>query len=408
MTGPFLHPYAKPSRADSEYLKIVRGHGSTVWDANGKRYIDAMASLWYANVGYGRQEIADAVAAQMSAIAAFQCFEPFSNEPAEALCARIAAFAPMADPRVFLTSSGSEAVDSAMKIARIAQVRAGHPERTVIVTRGRAYHGVTYGGLSAQGLPANQEGFGPFVEGIVNIAPDDIEAMASFMADHGQHVAAIMTEPVQGAGGVFPPADGYLAALRKLADQHGAYLIFDEVISAFGRLGEWFGAQHFAVTPDLITFAKGVTSGYIPLGGVVVNRAICDVLENDPKWMFRHGHTYSGHPTACAAALANLDIIDNEKLAERAFAIGDRLFSGMRSLAADGLLRAVRSEVAVGATVLAEGVDAFATRDALLVAGIISRAVNPETLAWCPPLVITDAEIDQVVDALQRCMTNAA
>ena len=153
--------------------------------------------------------------------AAFHCFEPFTNTPADAAAERIRALSPHPDGRVFLTSSGSEAVDSAMKLARIAQVRAGHPERTVIVTRGRAYHGVTYGGLSAQGLPANQEGFGPFVDDVVNIAPDDLEAMALFMADHGARVAAIMTEPVQGAGGVYPPHEGYLAGLRRLADQHG-------------------------------------------------------------------------------------------------------------------------------------------------------------------------------------------
>ncbi len=399
-TGAFLHPYAKPTRLQTDFIRVVRGTGSTVTDSAGKTYIDAMASLWYANVGYGQPSIADAVANQMHSIAAYHCFEPFSNEPAEAVCERLAQHAPFANARVFLTSSGSEAVDSAMKLARIAQVRRGHPERTVIVTRGRAYHGVTYGGLSAQGLPANQEGFGPFVEGVVNLPPDDIEAMALFMAEHGHTVAAIMTEPVQGAGGVFPPTPDYLAGLRRLADQHDTLLIFDEVICAFGRLGHWFGAEHFQVTPDLITFAKAVTSGYIPLGGVIANRRVCDALESDPNWMLRHGHTYSGHPTACAAALANLDIIEHQNLFARAPQLGDRIFDGFESLQRDGLLREVRREVAVGATVLAEGRDAFATRDALLHAGVITRAVNPETLTWCPPLVITDKEIDTVVDAL--------
>jgi putrescine---pyruvate transaminase len=403
-TGAFLHPYAKPTRLQGDFIRIVRGKGAVVVDSDGKEYIDAMASLWYANVGYGQQRITDAVTQQMHDIAAFHCFEPFSNAPAEAICERIAAHAPFDDGRVFLTSSGSEAVDSAMKLARIAQVRRGHPERTVIVTRGRAYHGVTYGGLSAQGLPANQEGFGPFVDGIVNLPPDDIEATALFMAEHGHTVAAIMTEPVQGAGGVFPPAPEYLAGLRRLADQHDALLIFDEVICAFGRLGNWFGAQHFGVTPDLITFAKAVTSGYIPLGGVIMNRRVSDALESDPTWMLRHGHTYSGHPTACAAALANLDIIEGEGLFDRAAHVGNRLFDGFAALQRDGLLREVRREVAVGATVLADGPDAFETRDALLAAGVITRAVNPETLTWCPPLVITDEEIDRVVDSFSAVL----
>jgi len=301
---------------------------------------------------------------------------------------------------VFLTSSGSEAVDSAIKLARVAHVRAGAPQRTLIVSRGRAYHGVTYGGLSAQGLPLNQEGFGPFVEGMVNLPPDDIEAVAAFMAERGGEVAAILTEPVQGAAGVYPPPEGYLEGLRRLADQHGAYLIFDEVICGFGRLGDWFGAQHFGVTPDLMTFAKAVTSGYVPLGGVIVAPSVRAPLEADADWMLRHGHTYSGHPAACAAALANLDIIEREGLVARAKHVGERLFAGFDALARDGSLVEVRRRGAVGATRLASGHDAFAARDALLARGVITRAVNAETLTWCPPLVITDDEIDSVVDAL--------
>jgi adenosylmethionine-8-amino-7-oxononanoate aminotransferase len=400
MAGEFLHPYAKPTRPGDTYIRVVRGEGAHVWDDRGREFVDGMASLWYANIGYGRAEIAEAVAAQMREIAAFHCFEPFTNEPAERLAARLADLAPFAGARVFYTSSGSEAVDSAIKLARVAQVQAGFPERTLIVSRGRAYHGVTYGGLSAQGLPLNRAGFGPFVEGTVNLPPDDLEAMAHFMAERGWEVAAILTEPVQGAGGVYPPPDGYLEGLRRLADQHGAFLIFDEVITGFGRLGDWFAAQHYGVTPDLITFAKAVTSGYVPLGGVLVGQAVRGPLEADPAWMLRHGHTYSGHPTACAAALANLDIIEGEQLVARAAQLGDRLFGGFDALAADGVLRQVRRRGAVGAIRLADGVDSFATRDALLDAGVITRAVDAETLTWCPPLVVTDADIDRIVDAV--------
>ncbi len=405
MTEELLHPYARPTKRDDTYIRIVRGSGAHVYDDQGRDYIDGMASLWYANVGYGRQEITEAVAAQMQHIAAFHCFEPFTNAPAEQIAARVSDLVPIDDARVFLTSSGSEAVDSAIKIARVAHARAGHPERSLIVSRGRAYHGVTYGGLSAQGLPANQEGFGPFVDGMVNLAPDDIEAMAAFMAERGHEVAAILTEPVQGAGGVYPPPDGYLAGLRRLADQHGAYLIFDEVICGFGRLGDWFGAQHFGVTPDLMTFAKAVTSGYVPLGGVAIGARVRAPLEADDTWMLRHGHTYSGHPTACAAALANLDIIVREDLVARARHVGDRLFDGFAALERDGLLAEVRRCVAVGATRLAAGADAFAVRDALLAKGVITRAVNNETLTWCPPLVITDDDIDRVVDSFAGCLS---
>jgi adenosylmethionine-8-amino-7-oxononanoate aminotransferase len=399
MTLPrFLHPFAAPAR--ERFVRIVKGAGAEVTDDEGKTYIDGMASLWYCNVGWGRDEIVDAVAAQMRDIAAFHCFEPFSNPAAEALADTIADLSPLADPRVFLTSSGSEAVDSAMKLARIAHARAGAPQRQLIVTRGRAYHGVTYGGMSAQGLPPNQEGFGPFVGGIVNLPADDLEGFASFMAERGDEVAAIMTEPVQGAGGVFPPPDGFLEGLRRLADQHGCFLIFDEVITGFGRLGEWFGASHFGVTPDLVTFAKAVTSGYVPLGGVVVGAAVRAPLEADGAWMLRHGHTYSGHPTACVAGSANLAILRDENLLARAPVVGERLFGGFRALESDGLVHEVRSCGAMGAIALHETTSPVAARDALLERGIITRAVGTDTLTWCPPLVITDAQIDRVVDAV--------
>jgi adenosylmethionine-8-amino-7-oxononanoate aminotransferase len=222
------------------------------------------------------------------------------------------------------------------------------------------------------------------------------------MAERGHEVAAIVSEPVQGAGGVYPPAPGYLEGLRRLADQHGAYLVFDEVICGFGRLGSWWGAQHYGVRPDLVTFAKAVTSGYVPLGGVLVGADVRAALESDDAWMLRHGHTYSGHAAACAAGLANLDIIEGEGLVARATAIGARLFAGFEALVRDGVLGGLRHAGAVGATVMAEGRDAFAVRDALLADGVITRAVNPTTLTWCPPLVITDAEIDRIVDAVAR------
>lgn len=394
----FLHPFAAPLR--EQFIRIVRGEGAEVIDDTGRRFVDGMASLWYCNAGYGRHEITLAVAAQMDAIAAFHCFEPFSNPQAEQLAEVIAQRAPLPGARVFFTSSGSEAVDSAVKLARIAQIRAGHPERTIVLSRARAYHGVTYGGTSLQGLPPNQEGFGPFVGDVVNLPADDLEAWASYLAEHGDRVAAIITEPVQGAGGVFPPADGLLAGLRRLADQHGAYLIFDEVITAFGRLGSWFGAQHFGVTPDLIVFAKAVTSGYVPLGGVVVGRSVCEPLEAEAGWMLRHGHTYSGHPTACAAGLANLAIVEREDLPARAPHIGERLFGGLRALAHDGLVAEVRSAGAMGAIKLLPGASPFAARDAILERGIITRAVGTDTLTWCPPLVISDEQIDRCVDAV--------
>jgi adenosylmethionine-8-amino-7-oxononanoate aminotransferase len=320
------------------------------------------------------------------------------------VCEDIAARAPTPGSRVFLTNSGSEAVDSALKLARVSHARAGRPERTLVLSRGRGYHGVTFGGMAAQGLPPNQADFGPHVEGFHNLPPDDIEVWASFMADRGDEVAAVLVEPVQGAGGVFPPPEGFLESLRRLCDQHGAYLIFDEVICAFGRLGEWFGAQHFGVTPDLITFAKGVTSGYLPLGGVVLAPQVHQPLEADPSYLLRHGHTYSGHPSCAAAGIANIALMEKDGLLARAPAIGARLSEGLRAIEADGLIAQVRGEVAVWAVGLTPDHDPFAVRDAMLADGVITRPIGTDTLAFCPPLVIEDAQIDRVVDTLAKAL----
>lgn len=399
-----LHPFASPSKSAHEFLEIASGDGATVTDADGNTYIDAMASLWYANVGYGRTQIADAVASQAATIAGFHTFSSFTNAPADALADRIADLSPYEQPRVFFCCSGSEAVESAMKIARVAQAQAGHPERTVIISRERAYHGVAYGGTSASGLPPNQVSFGPFLGDVINVDPDDLGKMESVLNEHRGEVAAVITEPVQGAGGVFPPEPGYLEGLRELCDRFGAYLIFDEVITGFGRLGTWFASQRFGVTPDLTTFAKAVSSGYQPLGGVVVGDAVRGVLEADPEFVFRHGFTYSGHPAACAAGLVNIDIIESEGLLGRVRGIEDRLGGGLVALAERGLVADVRGIGGMWAIALPQGVaesDVFA---GLLRRGVIARSL-PGIITFCPPLVITDDQIDTVLDALADVLT---
>lgn len=392
----FLHPFAKPSR--ERFITVARGEGARIFDVDGREYIDGMASLWYCAVGHGRADMAAAIANQVSTIEAYSAFDPFTTRVADELCERIAALSPIADSRVFLCNSGSEAVDSAMKLARLAHVQAGRPERTLIISRGRGYHGTNYGGTSAQGIPPNRDGYGPLVGDVIQVDPDDIEELASVMSTNSERLAAVITEPVQGAGGVFPPTDDYLQQTRRLCDRHGAFLIFDEVITGFGRLGTWFGAQHFGVTPDLLTFAKAVTSGYQPLGGVILGRAVCEPLEADTGFLLRHGYTYSGHASACAAALENLDIMERESLLERAIHIGRRLESGLGALAADGLIDHARGRVAVWAAAHNPGVDPMAVRDRMLTAGAITRALNTDTNSFCPPLVITDAELDRLID----------
>ena len=398
MPAAFLHPFAKPTR--EAFIRIDRGEGALVWDSQGRELVDGMASLWYNAIGHGRGEMADAIAAQSRTLGAYSTFDPFTNEPAETLAEELRAIAPTPNARIFYTSSGSEAIDSAMKLARIAHVQAGQPQRKLIISRNRGYHGAAYGGTSAQGIAPNKENFGPFVDEVLQVPAEDIEALATLMSQRGNEVAAIITEPVQGAGGVFPAPDGYLQSLRRLCDQHGAYLIFDEVITGYGRTGSWFAAHHYGVSPDLATFAKGITSGYIPLGGVFVGMAPTAALETDPNFFLRHGFTYSGHPTACAAGLKNLEIIRREGLVERAKHIGDRLGGGLQALAADGVVDHARGLGGMWAVGLHPNQDANAIRDHMLDFGhVIVRALN-DALVMCPPLVIRDEHIDQLVDAV--------
>jgi putrescine---pyruvate transaminase len=394
----FLHPFAKPTR--EQFIPIVRGEGALLWDGDGNEYIDAMASLWYCAVGHGRREIGDAVAAQIGTIEAYSCFDPFTNEPADQLAAKLVTLTPIPDARVFFCGSGSEAIDTAMKLARLTHVMAGHPERTLIISRARGYHGTNFGGTSAQGIAPNREGWGPLVGDVLQVPGDDVEALSVLMTERGHEVAAVLTEPVQGAGGVFPPSEGYLDDVRRLCDQHGALLIFDEVITGFGRLGTWFAAQRYGVTPDLTTFAKAVTSGYQPLGGVFVGATVRQALESDPAFLLRHGYTYSGHPSACAAGLVNLDIIEREGLIDEAKRMGARLGDGLAALAADGVIDHVRGDAAVWATGLRPDQDAMKVRDRMLELGVITRAIGTDTCTFCPPLVTTDAQVDRIVDAV--------
>jgi len=369
-----------------------------VWDSKGNELIDGMASLWYCAVGHGRREIGDAVAQQISTLEAYSTFDPFTSEPAEQLSEKLRALSPMVDARVFLCGSGSEAIDTAMKMSRLAHVQAGHPERTLIISRMRGYHGTNYGGTSAQGLPLNKVGYGPLVGDVVQVDSDDLEAVSVLMSKRGHEVAAVLAEPLQGAGGVYPPVAGYLEGLRKLCDQHGAFLIFDEVITGIGRLGTWFGAQRFGVVPDLLCFAKAVTSGYQPLGGVLVGKNVLVALEADPEFFLRHGYTYSGHAAACAAALKNLEIIEREGLVVRANHIGTRLATGLKALEADGIIDHARGVGGVWAAGLRADQNCVKIRDRMLELGAITRAINTDTNTFCPPLVITDSELDKLLD----------
>ncbi len=398
MPKALMHPFAKPTRP--EFVRIVRGEGALLYTADGKELIDGMASLWYCAIGHGRKEMAEAIAAQVSTLEAYSIFDPFTTDPAEELAETLREIGPMPGARIFFADSGSEAIDTAMKLSRMGHVQAGQGHRKLIISLTRGFHGTAYGGTSAQGIAPNKENFGPFVDDVVQVPAGDLEAMATLFVQRGNEVAAIIVEPVQGAGGIYPAPEGYLQGLRKLCDQHGAYLVFDEVITGFGRVGSWFAAHHYGVEPDLATFAKSVTSGYIPLGGVFIGQRPTAALESNPDFFLRHGFTYSGHTTACIAALKNLEIIRREDLVARAKHIGDRFSGGLRALADDGIIDHVRSLGAMFAAALRPDQNAMTMRDAMYDDGVICRALNTDSLVFCPPLVTTDAQIDRMVDAV--------
>lgn len=401
MVPAFLHPFAAPGRTD--FVRLVAGDGAVVVDDTGRRYIDAIASLWYVNVGHGRTEVIDAVHRQMQALATYNTFEIWTNEPADRLADLIVERAPLGDARVFFTNSGSESIDTAIKLARLTHSRVGDPARTMIVSREGGYHGTALAGTSIQGIDANRAGFGPLMPDVARVGRHDLEEVASLFADEGERIAAVLAEPLQGAGGVHPPEPGYLEGLRRLCDEHGALLIFDEVLTGFGRLGTWFAADHYRVEPDLIVFAKAVTSGYIPMGGVIVGSRVRAALEAAPDDILRTGFTYSGHPTAAAAGIACLEVTERDRLLARVPELGQRLGSGLRAMRSEGLVADVRGDGAVWGVDLPTGPGrpgATAVRDALIGAGVIVRAIGDATLALCPPLVITDEEVDRVLGAL--------
>ena len=305
VTDALLHGFSLPSKAEADFINIVSAKDCTLVDDQGKQYIDAMASLWLCQIGHGNAKVINAIKDQLDHLQTYNTFDPFTNPTAAEAAEAIRRVSPHPNGRVFLGCSGSEAVDTALKLSRMFHQRRGDADRQIIVRRTAGYHGVNVGGTSVQGIEPNRVGWGDLLPHVIEIPNDDIEEAASLFAQHGSRIAAVICEPVQGAGGVITPPDGYLPGLRRLCDQHGSLLIFDEVICGFGRTGQWFASQTFDVTPDMLTFAKGVTSGYLPLSGVIVSEELNEEMISDETAKLMHGYTYSGHPTAAAAAIAN-------------------------------------------------------------------------------------------------------
>jgi putrescine aminotransferase len=412
---------------------VVGGEGAKVQLADGRMLIDGSAGLWCVNVGHGRQELAQAAYDQMRTVAFTPTFGGFSNVPAIKLSERITDLAPGDLNAVMFTSGGSESNETAFKMARFYWKLLGQPSKTVIISQDRGYHGLGLATTAATGLPQYYPDFGPLMPGFAKTpAPycyrcdagvpcepgtcpiDSGEALAKVITELGpENVAALIVEPVLGTGGVIVPPPGYLRAVREVCDRYDVLMIADEVITGFGRTGRWFGVEHDGVVPDMLTFAKGVSSGYIPLGGVIVRQRLWDAIHSVPDdHAFMHGFTYSGHPVSCAVALANLDIIEREGLVAQAAERGAYLKAGLETLRSLDYVGDVRG---LGLMTCVEVVADKVTREhfpsvglarTAAVAksarefGLVTRPLLDDILLLAPPFVITEAEVDQAVNAM--------
>ena len=423
-----LHPYTDHATLGEEGTHvIVSGDGVWVSDDRGRRLLDGLAGLWCVNVGYGCERIVRAAADQMQRLAFYPSFFNSTTEPTTRLAERLAHLAPAPLRTTIFSGSGSEANETALKIIRSFHRLRGQPGRTKIVTRELSYHGVTLATASMTGLAGCQEPFGLPLPGFLHAPAPwpygagsrlDPEAFGRQCIDETRKlllredpatIAAIFVEPLQGAGGVIVPPAGYLADLRSLAREHGILFVADEVITGFGRLGEWFASGLYALEPDLMTLAKGITSGYVPLGATMMSDAVADALRAGGT--FAHGHTYSGHPVAAAAALANLDEIEErDLLAHVRDVVGPCLEEGLRALATHPAVAEVRALRAIGALELRAAPGGSATdlarrcaRAGALVReeGAIVRSMRG-AIAVSPPLVIAPGEIDLLVGAIRR------
>ena len=431
--------FSKLPAPDGTGLEVIeRGDGAFVWDSRGRRYLDGLAGLFVTQAGHGRREIAEAAADQASRLAYFPLWG-YAHPAAIELAARLAALAPGALSRVFFTTGGSEAVESAWKLARQWFLATGQPERTKVIARRSAYHGTTLGALSITGLEPIREPFRPLLNGLARhvqttdrrrcelcagapsctlACADEIEA--AIVAEGPETVAAVFLEPVQNAGGCIVPPDGYWQRVRETCDRHGVLLVSDEVICAFGRIGDWFGASRLGYEPDLLTFAKGVTSGYAPLGGVLVSERIAQpFLDGAPA--FQHGITFAGHPVSCAVALANLDVLEREDLPGRVRALEGEFRASLEQLLDLPIAAEVRGPGFFYAVELDNAGTPFSVeqRDWLVRDFVIRRARELGLLCRAddrggypvvqlsPPLVVGPEEIEVMAGVLRQVLLEA-
>jgi adenosylmethionine-8-amino-7-oxononanoate aminotransferase len=419
---------------------IVRGEGAYVWDQHGKRYLDGLAGLFTSQIGHGRTELAEAAAKQSAELAYFPLWT-YAHPRAIELAERVASLAPGDLNRVFFTSGGSEAVESAWKLARQYFRLTGKPNKTKVISRDIAYHGTSMGALSITGIPALKIPFEPLVPGTVKVpntnfyrAPehgDDLEAFGRWAADEigraieregAESVAAVYLEPVQNAGGCFPPPPGYFERVRRICDDHDVLLVSDEVICAFGRLGEWFGAQRYGYLPDIITVAKGLTSGYAPLGAMIASDRLAEPFLQ-PEKSFTHGFTFAGHPVSCAVSMANLDVFERDDILGHVRSTEGAFRAGLETLLELPIVGEVRGAgFFYGIELVKDKATRLSFEDdeserllrgflsgALFDAGLICRADDrgDPVIQLSPPLICEQREIDFMVETLRTVLDEA-
>jgi adenosylmethionine-8-amino-7-oxononanoate aminotransferase len=404
------HSQAHMPTTKRREIVLARGEGAYVWDEQGNRLLDAPASLWYCNVGHGRREIAEAVSEQMCLLEAYSTFQRYATRPALDVAARVAELAPIENSKIFLTSGGGDAVDTAAKLVRRYWTAAGRPEKRTIVTREKAYHGLHGFGTSITGLDFNRDGLGPLLEDTARVPTHDADALEALAKQEGERIAAFFCEPVVGTGGVLNPAPGYLEQVQRVCKENDIIFVVDEVITGFGRTGEMFASERFDLSPDILLVAKGITSGYLPMGAVIIGERYWEPFWKDGgELIFRHGLTYAGHASVCAAALANIRILEREGLVERVRSLEPVLEQALAPLAEHPLVKEVRSGIGLLAGVQLHDVSvAERVAEKSVEGGILMRVITDGTLQISPPFVIEANEIEHLASVIGEALDAVA
>lgn len=407
MSGALWHGFADMGTVQRDGAFVVsRGEGAYIWDDAGIRYLDATAGLWFTNVGHGRTEIADAVAAQLSKVAHFSNFGDFTSDTTVALAERLGAIAPVPGSKVFFTSGGSDSVDSAAKLARRYWNEMGRPGKKLIVGRQKAYHGMHVAGTALAGIPVNREGYGELMPDARTVGWDDAKSLLELIEREGADaIAAFFCEPIIGAGGIYLPPEGYLTEVRDICREHDILFVVDEVVTGFGRIGgSWFASTRFGLEPDMITTAKGLTSGYVPMGAVFVAPTVAEPFFGGGVW-WRHGYTYGGHAGAAAAAMANLDIVERENLLAESKRLESSLHEHLAPLAEHPRVAEVRSGLgAVAAVQLVDPAEALPFVKTLRAHGVSGRAAGQGAMQFSPSFVMTDEQVAEMAAGVRAAL----